>query len=284
MSQTVTFRGAPLNLVGRRISPGMKAPEFRAVAQDLSEKGLADFNGKIKVINFFPSLDTPVCDLQVKEFNKRAAGLSGDIVIIGISKDLPFAQSRFCSASEIKNETVISDYKYTSFGVNYGVLIKELNLLARGALIIDKNDILRYLQVAPELTKPIDFDDCLKNLREILSNPVTLPEGEFSARCEPCEKGTPPLAKDKVDKLIAQHLGWELAEGRKIIKEFKFKDFLEAKYFVDLVAIIADDQGHHPTITVMYNKVRITLTTHAAGGLTENDFIIAKIIDGLNYA
>ncbi|MCX5709219.1 MAG: 4a-hydroxytetrahydrobiopterin dehydratase [Candidatus Omnitrophica bacterium] len=92
------------------------------------------------------------------------------------------------------------------------------------------------------------------------------------------------MPKDKIDKLLALHRGWELIEDKKIIKEFKFKDFVEAKYFVDLVAAIAEEQGHHPTITVMYNKVKITLTTHAAGGLTENDFIMAKIIDELNYA
>jgi 4a-hydroxytetrahydrobiopterin dehydratase len=72
-----------------------------------------------------------------------------------------------------------------------------------------------------------------------------------------------------------------VVEDKKIVKEFKFKDFVEAKYFVDLVSVIAEEQGHHPTITIIYNKVKITLTTHAAGGLTDNDFIMARIIDEL---
>jgi 4a-hydroxytetrahydrobiopterin dehydratase len=100
-------------------------------------------------------------------------------------------------------------------------------------------------------------------------------------KCKPCEGGIAALPKEKIEKLLAQHRGWELVEDKKLVKEFKFKDFLEAKYFLDLVSVISEEQGHHPTITIIYNKIRITLTTHAAGGLTENDFIMAKIIDEL---
>ncbi|MDD5428177.1 MAG: 4a-hydroxytetrahydrobiopterin dehydratase [Candidatus Omnitrophica bacterium] len=89
------------------------------------------------------------------------------------------------------------------------------------------------------------------------------------------------MAKELVDKLLAQYRGWQLVEDKKIIKEFKFKDFAEAKYFVDTVSVIAEAQGHHPTVVLSWGKVKITLTTHAAGGLSENDFIIAKIIDEL---
>ncbi len=80
---------------------------------------------------------------------------------------------------------------------------------------------------------------------------------------------------------MAQYRKWELVEDKKLVKEFKFKDFLEAKYFLDLVSVIAEEQGHHPTMTIIYNKLKVTLTTHSSGGLTENDFIMAKIIDGL---
>jgi len=284
MPQTVAFKGAPLTLAGRRLKTGDPAPDFRVVTQDLREVGLKDFSSKIKVVNFFPSLDTPVCDLQVKEFNKRAEGLTKDIIIIGLSKDLPFAQARFCSTFEIKNETVLSDYRYSSFGINYGVLIKELNLLARGIIIIDKSDILRYFQIAPELTSPVDFEDALKSLREVAGNPESSIKEGLPGHCRPCEGGIPPMPKEKVEKLLALHRGWEPVEDKKIVKEFRFKDFPEAKYFLDLVSAVAEDQGHHPTLTIIYNKVKITLTTHAAGGLTENDFIMAKIIDELNYA
>ncbi|MDD2679859.1 MAG: 4a-hydroxytetrahydrobiopterin dehydratase [Candidatus Omnitrophica bacterium] len=122
----------------------------------------------------------------------------------------------------------------------------------------------------------------MKNLTEILkSGALPLKEAGLPTKCKPCEVGTPPLAKDKIKKLLEATRGWELVEDKKIAREFKFKDFTEAKYFLDLVSIIAEEQGHHPTLTLIYNKLKITLTTHAAGGLTDNDFILAKIIDTL---
>lgn len=168
MAGIVTFKGARLNLTGRRVREGGRAPDFKLISQDLKEVTLSDFDGKVKIINFFPSLDTPVCDLQVKEFNKKAAGLSPDIVVIGVSKDLPFAQARFCSLNQIKNEVVLSDYRFSSFGRNYGVLIKELNLLARGSLIIDKQRKIRYIQLAEEITHSVDFDQVFNKLQEVL--------------------------------------------------------------------------------------------------------------------
>jgi thiol peroxidase len=144
------------------------APSFTVTAQDMRDVTLGDSKGKVRLISTFPSLDTPVCDLQVKEFNKRAAGLSADVAVIGISKDLPFAQKRFCGENGIKNETVLSDYKKSSFGKGYGLLIEGLELLARAVLIIDKDDILRYMQVVPELTTPPDYDAALKTLDQVV--------------------------------------------------------------------------------------------------------------------
>jgi thioredoxin-dependent peroxiredoxin len=281
MERKITFKASPLTLVGRNLKLGSPAPDFNLASQDLKEVKLTDFNAKIKVISSFPSLDTPVCDLQVKEFNKKAAGFSEDIAVIGISKDLPFAQKRFCQENSIKNEIVLSDYKTSSFGINYGLLIKELNLLARSVLIIDKNNSLRYFKIVPELTSPPDYADALKNLEEISKNPLPVTNTSSVFRCKPCEIGSPPMPQDKIKQLLAGCRGWELLEGKKIVKEFKFRDFSEAKYFLDLVALIAEEQSHHPTLTLIYNKLRITLTTHAIGGLTENDFIIAGIIDDL---
>ncbi len=297
MNRKITFKGNPLTLAGRNIKVGNAAPYFRVITQDLKEVSLTDFSrpeinpaggtplpagkDKVKLITSFPSIDTPVCDLQVKEFNKRAVGLSSDIVIIGISKDLPFAQARFCQANDIRNILTFSDYKFSSFGVNYGLLIKELNLLARAIIILDKNDIIRYIQIVEELTRAPDYNDALKNLEQALKGSQGEIQAELPAKCKACEAGVPALAKEKIEKLLAQYRGWELIEDKKIVKEFKFKDFLEAKYFLDLVAVIADEQGHHPNLTLIYNKLKITLTTHSSGGLTENDFIMAKIIDEL---
>ncbi|MDP2831619.1 MAG: thiol peroxidase [Candidatus Omnitrophota bacterium] len=183
MARTVTFNGASLALTGKPIKAGSRAFDFKLISQDLKVVKLSDFSGKIKVINFFPSLDTPVCDLQVKEFNRKAAGLGPEVVVIGVSKDLPFAQARFCSANEIKNEVVLSDYRFSSFGLNYGFLIKELNLLARGTLIIDQSDCLRYIQVVSEITHSVDFGEVFDNLQKVLSAPLSIKKAWGACGC-----------------------------------------------------------------------------------------------------
>ncbi len=281
MSEKVTFKGAPLSLVGRILKIGIIAPDFSVTAQDLAEKRLVDFKDKIKILTSFPSIDTPVCDLQVKEFNKKAASLSTDVLIIGISKDLPFAQKRFCEAFDIKNVTLLSDYKTSSFGINYGLLIKELNLLARSVIVLDKLNTVRYIQIVPELTTPPDYKDALSQLEQIIKQPSLAAAKPASNHCIPCEINTPPLPKDKIIKLLSGVSGWELIDDKRIVKELKFRDFVEAKYFLDILSIIAEEQGHHPSFNLAYNKLKITLTTHASAGLSENDFIMAGIIDSL---
>lgn len=282
MQRNIHFKGNSLTLVGRKLKQEVKAPNFKVVSGELKEITLNDFKGKIKVITSFLSLDTPVCDLQVREFNKKASQVSEDIVILGISKDLPFAQKRFCEANAVKNASILSDYHYSSFGINYGLLIKELNLLARSVVILDKNDIARYIQVVDEVTNPPNYDDVFKRLDDVIKNPEFPGEETLPLGCKPCEGSMPPLPKERIDALLPQYQNWELAEGQKLKREFKFKDFIEAKYFLDLVSVIAEEQGHHPTLTLAYNKLKITLTTHAAGGLTENDFIMARIIEDLH--
>lgn len=279
MTKAIHFKGAPLTLVGRSLKNGMIAPDFRVVDQGLKEVSLAAFKGRVKIFTSFPSLDTPVCDLQVKEFNKKAAVLSKDAAIVGISKDLPFAQARFCHDNSIANISVLSDYRYSSFGINYGLLIKELNLLCRSVIIADKNDVIRYIQIIDELTSPPNYDDALNNLKDILQMPESVVLEGLPPRCAPCEGGAAPLPKETVDRLLAQSRGWQLIEDKKISKEFKFKDFVEAKYFLDMVSEVAQAQSHHPAMAIIYNKIKITLTTYSAGGLTENDFIMARIID-----
>jgi thioredoxin-dependent peroxiredoxin len=279
MERKVYFKGNPLTLVGRALKVGVAAPDFKVIGADLGDISLGNFKGKIKILTTFPSIDTPVCDLQIKEFNKRATSLSSEVVIVGISKDLPFAQNRFCDAYNIKNVTLASDYKYSSFGVNYGLLIKELNLLARAVIIVDKLEAVRYIQIVQEVTTQPNYDESLEKLAEVLKTPALEIKSELPSSCVPCEGKVAPLPKEKVDALLAKYRGWELDEGKKLKKEFKFKDFAEAKYFLDLIGIIAEGQGHHPILSLNYNKLKVTLTTHAAGGLTENDFIMARIID-----
>lgn len=281
MSRIVDFKGNSLNLAGRVLKVGSRSPDFRVVYQDLKEATLSDFENKIKVIISFISLDIPVCDIQIKEFNKKASDFSSEIIALGISKDLPFSQKRFCLVRDIKNVIILSDYNFSSFGINYGLLIKELNLLARSVIIVDKNNIVRYMHIANELLTLPNYEDALSNLDEVIKNPGANLKEDLPSKCKPCEGDVAPFPHEAIENLIAMYHNWQLIEDKKISREFKFKSFLEAKYFLDLISIIAEEQGHHPTMTLTYNKLKVTLTTHSAGGLTENDFIMARIIDEL---
>lgn len=279
MVKKITFKDKNLTLVGRELKINNLASNFSVVSKDLKDVSLSLYKDKIKIINSFISLDTPVCDLQTKEFNKKAKNLSDDVVILGISKDLPFAQSRFCNEFSIETD-LYSDYKTSSFGINYGLQIKELNLLARACLILDKNNIIRYFQITKDITDPIDFNKLFSNLNEVIKNPQIKVETPANPlKCVPCEEGGPSLPKEKIILLLKTLKNWQLIEDKKIQKEFKFKDFIEAKYFMNLVAILSEEQKHHPIFTLNYNLLKISLTTHAVKGLSENDFIMAKIID-----
>lgn len=183
MIRSITFQGSPLSLIGRKIKCGFIAPNFIITSGDLTDVQLPEFEDKIKLITTFPSLDTPVCDLQVKEFNKRASALSKDVVIIAISKDLPFAQKRFCNESNISNVLMFSDYNYSSFGFNYGLYIQELNLLARSVVILDKNNVVRYISVSDELTDSPNYDDAITKLNTVIQRPNITIDTKQSQTC-----------------------------------------------------------------------------------------------------
>jgi thioredoxin-dependent peroxiredoxin len=153
----VAMKGTPLTLTGPEIKVGDKAPAFTVLDQELKEVNLKDFTGKIKLISVTPSLDTPVCDVQARRFNEEAAQLGPDIVVLNISMDLPFAISRFCTTAGINKVMALSDHRDASFGTSYGVLIKELRLLARSIFVLDKQDIIRYKEIVPEVTDLPDF-------------------------------------------------------------------------------------------------------------------------------
>jgi thiol peroxidase len=153
----VTMKGDPLTLVGPAIKVGERAPGFVVLNKELKEVSLKDFDGKVKIVSVTPSLDTPVCDMQARRFNQEASQLGDNVAVLNISMDLPFAISRFCSAAGIDRVTVLSDHRDASFGASYGVLIKELRLLARAIFVIDKGDVVSYQEIVPELTNPPDF-------------------------------------------------------------------------------------------------------------------------------
>ena len=164
----VTFAGNPLTLVGEELKVGGKAPDFTALDNDLNPKSLADFAGKVVVISSVPSLDTPVCDLQTRRFNSEAEALGSDVAILTLSMDLPFAQKRWCGAAGAKAVVTLSDHREASFGKSYGLLVKELRLLARAVLVVDKEGVIRYQQVVPELTNEPDYDSALAAVKEAM--------------------------------------------------------------------------------------------------------------------
>jgi thiol peroxidase len=164
----ITFQGNPLTLVGPELKVGDKAPDFRVVNNGLAPVSLADYAGKIKVLSAVPSLDTPVCDVETRRFNKEAAGLPDTVAVLTVSMDLPFAQARWCGAAGIDRVTTLSDYQDRSFAAAYGVLIGELKLLARAIFVVDGADTIRYIQVVPEITSEPDYDAVLAAVKGLL--------------------------------------------------------------------------------------------------------------------
>jgi thiol peroxidase len=163
----VTFAGNPLTLTGTEVKTGEKAPAFTVLEKDLSPVSLSDFAGKVKIISVTPSLDTPVCDLQARKFNDDAKTLPANIVVLNISMDLPFAVARFAKDAGAERIRTLSDYRDGAFGKAYGVLIKELRLLSRSVFVIDKKDVIRYIELVPEITNQPDYDKALAAAKKL---------------------------------------------------------------------------------------------------------------------
>jgi len=161
----VTLKGNPMTLLGPALKVGDAAPAFTVVDGGLAPVQLADFRGKTKLISVVPSLDTPICELQTKRFHEEAAKLPDSVAVITISMDLPFAQSRFCTTHGVDGIRVLSDYRDGSFGLAYGVLIKEVSLLARAIFVVGADDRIRYVQIVPEVTTPPDYEAALGAVR-----------------------------------------------------------------------------------------------------------------------
>jgi len=164
----VTMKGRPLTLLGSEVAAGDAAPDFEVIANDLSTVKLSSFRGKGCIISSVPSLDTPVCDLQTRRFNEEAGRLGDDIVALTISMDLPFAQTRWCGAAGIENVQTLSDHRWARFGQSFGVLIKELRLLARAVFVVNKDGVIKYIQIVPELTSELDYDAVLKAAKQLV--------------------------------------------------------------------------------------------------------------------
>ena len=156
---TVTFKGTTMHLSGNQPAVGQKAPDFTLTATDMSPKGLKDFAGKVLVLVSVPSLDTPVCDMEVRRFNK--------VRIVAVSCDLPFAQARWCGAAGVSAVQTLSDYKEANFGKAYGVLINELHLLARTIFVVAPDGTLAYSQIVPEVAHEPDYAAALEAVKKL---------------------------------------------------------------------------------------------------------------------
>ena len=154
----ITFKGNPMTLIGPEIKVGDKAPDFAVVDNAMQPVTLASSAGKTRIFSVVPSLDTPVCHQQTVRFNEEAGKLGDDAILYTVSLDLPMAQKRWCGAESADNIVAVSDYRDRSFGENWGVLIKELKLLARSVFVVGPDDKVKYVQIVPEVTEFPDYD------------------------------------------------------------------------------------------------------------------------------
>jgi thioredoxin-dependent peroxiredoxin len=164
----VTLKGKPLTLVGQQVGVGDFGPDCEVVDNDLKPVRLSSFKGKTVIVSSVPSLDTPVCDIETRKFNEKAGQLGDAVKVLTISMDLPFAQKRWCGAAGIKNVQTLSDHREASFGITFGVLIKELRLLARAVFVIDKTGVVRYKQIVPEITNEPDYEAAINAAKGLI--------------------------------------------------------------------------------------------------------------------
>jgi thioredoxin-dependent peroxiredoxin len=169
-SAAVTFKGTPLTLAGEAVQTGQPAPEFTLhyYADGLQTITKADLKGKPSIVSVVPSLDTPVCQVQTKRFNQEVGSLGEQVNALTVSLDLPFAMNRFCGAEDIKTMRVGSDYQDRTFGNNWGMLIEELKLLARGVFVLDAEGNVVHAETVPEVTDEPNYDAALAALKGLL--------------------------------------------------------------------------------------------------------------------
>ncbi|GBC63540.1 lipid hydroperoxide peroxidase [Desulfonema ishimotonii] len=165
---SVTLKGNPVTLLGKELNVGDPAPDFEAVANDLSPVSFSDYRGRVCVVSAVPSLDTPVCDVETRRFNTEASGLGDDVVMLTLSMDLPFAQSRWCGAAGVDKVVTLSDHRTAGFGEAYGVLIKGLRLLARAVFVVDQQGIVQHVQLVREIGDEPDYEAVIGAVKKLL--------------------------------------------------------------------------------------------------------------------
>jgi thioredoxin-dependent peroxiredoxin len=163
----VTMRGNPVTLLGNEIKVGDAAPDFIVVGTDLKPVEFESFRGKTCIIYSVPSLDTPVCDISTRHFNEEATKLGSDTAVLVVSMDLPFAQARWCGAAGVQGVHTLSDHRQASFGQAYGVLMKDLRLLARAVFVVDKQGIVQHVDLVKEIAEEPDYESALTAAKKI---------------------------------------------------------------------------------------------------------------------
>ncbi len=166
MITEVIFAKQKFPLSGTQTKVGDIAPDFTVIGNDLKPVSLRDFGNKIKIISVFPSIDTPVCATQNRTFNKRIAEIA-DAVVLSISVDLPFAQKRFCGAEGLNNIVTLSDHKDLDFGKKYGFLIEPFRLLARGIVVLDRDNRVTHVEYVPDVSQEPDYDKAFEAARKL---------------------------------------------------------------------------------------------------------------------
>ncbi len=160
----VTVRGYPFTLLGSELRVGDAAPDFTLVGAGNFDVSLRDSGGKVRLISCVPSLDTRVCSTETKTWEQRRAGM-GNVEMLTVSMDLPFAQQRWCAANNVEHKT-LSAHKNEQFGIDYGVLIKELRILDRAVFVVGKDDTVRYVEYVKEISTEPDYDRAVRAVRE----------------------------------------------------------------------------------------------------------------------
>lgn len=166
--QTVTFKGKPLAMAGTPVKIGDSLREVKLAKADLSLVSLTDTRGKVRIISIVPSLDTKVCEQQTHYLSEKNNGLDQSVELVTVSVDTPFAQSRFAKEAGIRNITFLSDYRGGDFGRTYGLLVKDVHILARTVMVVDKDNVIRYLQITPELAQMPDMEAAFKAARGLM--------------------------------------------------------------------------------------------------------------------
>ncbi len=167
-NKNITFKGSPLTILGKALKVGDTLPTFTLTANDMSDLSSTAFADKPVIVSVVPSVDTPVCSIQTKRFNQEAGELGSKVAILTVSRDLPFAQKRWCAAEGVENLTLASDYKHQAFGEAFGAFIKEWGLLARALFVADKTGKLVHVEYVSDVSSEPDYSVALQKVRELL--------------------------------------------------------------------------------------------------------------------